>query len=52
MGTPFKTAEEFIGATGAFHHLANSPVVAGISIGFVALIVVAVIWKSYTIKHD
>lgn len=52
MGSPFKTAEEFIGATGAYHHLANSPVLVGVCVGLVALIVIAIIWKSYTIKHD
>jgi hypothetical protein len=51
MGSPFKTADEYLNATGTLHSFAHAPVLTGICIVLVVLIPVAIIAKSYFIKH-
>lgn len=51
MGTPFKTAEEYIAATGTLHSFTGHPGTATAFLVVSAVLTVYFLCKSFTIHH-
>jgi len=51
MGSPFKTADEFIAATGTLHSFTGHPGTATVVLIISAVLTVYFLIRAYTIKH-
>jgi hypothetical protein len=51
MGSPFKTAAEYLNATGTLHSFTGHPVTAGVFLAIGAGLTVWFLVKAFTIHH-
>jgi hypothetical protein len=51
MGSPFKTAAEYVGATGPLHSFVGHPTSVTVTLAISFLLTCYFIYKSFTIKH-
>lgn len=51
MGSPFKTAEDYLNATGALHSFVGHPGTAGIFLIIAALLTLYFLIMAFVIKH-
>jgi hypothetical protein len=50
MGSPFKTADEYINATGTLHSFTGHPVTVGITLAISVALTVYFLYKSYNVR--
>lgn len=51
MGSPFKTADDYINATGTLHSFTGHPGLSTIFLVISCVLTVYFLYKSFTIKH-
>lgn len=50
MGSPFKTADEYINATGTVHSFTGHPASAAVTLVIAAALTIYFLYKSYTVR--
>jgi hypothetical protein len=50
MGSPFKTADEYINATGTLHSFTGHPVSVGITLAISVVLTIYFLYKSYNMR--
>jgi len=51
MGSPFKTAEEYIGASGTIHSFTGHPAAVAFCLVVAVLLTVYFLYRAYAIHH-
>lgn len=50
MGSPFKTADEYVNATGTLHSFTGHPTSVAITLGLSVLVTIYFLYKAYHVR--
>jgi len=51
MGSPFKTANDYLNATGTLHSFTGHPVTVGVTLVISVALTIYFLYKAYTVRH-
>jgi hypothetical protein len=51
MGSPFKTADDYLNATGTLHSFTGHPVTTGVALAISVALTIYFLYKAYTVRH-
>jgi hypothetical protein len=51
MGSPFKTADDYVNATGTLHSFTGHPVTTGVTLVISVALTIYFLYVAYTVRH-